>query len=112
MNIKAIPVTGRDLKAGDLFSTVGPEYWDNISTKQSIGERVYIRTETPSFAASDADAEVYKIVVQDQDLIDLLEEEIRDIRDVQKDGDYTDVEVYLSGLESRFQTILQRLKGE
>lgn len=45
MKIVATPIKSQDLKAGDLFSTAGPEYWDR--EKASIGEKVYVRTETP-----------------------------------------------------------------
>ena len=52
MNIIATKVKGKDLKAGDLFSTVGQVYWDAsakaVRTDPSrIGEKVYIRTNSP-----------------------------------------------------------------
>jgi hypothetical protein len=47
MKIKAIPVRAEDLKPGELFSTAGPEYWDSIDDRESLGERAYIRTNTP-----------------------------------------------------------------
>lgn len=46
MRIIAAPVKGTDLKPGDLFSTADQFYWDN-HVPPSIGEKVYIRTETP-----------------------------------------------------------------
>lgn len=46
MKIKAIKVRCKDLKPGDLFSTMGSTYWDNFDP-QSIGQKVYIRTEAP-----------------------------------------------------------------
>jgi len=64
MKIKCTPMTGSELKPGDLFSTAGPSYWDLISQNKSIGERVYIRTETPFENAPDSDALVYKIEIQ------------------------------------------------
>ena len=46
LKVKATPIFGKDLKPGDLFSTVGPDYWEDMN-RDSIGERVYIRTDTP-----------------------------------------------------------------
>lgn len=63
MNIKATPIKACHLEPGDLFSTAGPEYWSKIDEKQSIGERVFIRTNTPAAVAPDADMVVYKIEV-------------------------------------------------
>lgn len=45
MKIKATKVNGEDLKAGDLFSTANQLYWDYYKDNESIGEKVYIRTE-------------------------------------------------------------------
>ncbi|HEY2243423.1 MAG TPA: hypothetical protein VGH47_04265 [Xanthobacteraceae bacterium] len=64
MKVKATSVAGRDLHPGDLFSTVGPDYWQRIDANESIGERVYIRTNTPSANANDADACVFKIEIE------------------------------------------------
>lgn len=47
VKIKATKVKGGELKAGDLFSTANQEYWDRIDKDISIGEKVYIRTNTP-----------------------------------------------------------------
>lgn len=44
VRIECEMVKGRDLEPGDLFSTVGAEYWNNFADKKSLGERVYIRT--------------------------------------------------------------------
>jgi hypothetical protein len=64
MKIKATPTTGKELIPGDLFSTMGPEYWKNIDSFISIGERVYIRTNTPSSSADDANELIYKIEIK------------------------------------------------
>ncbi len=40
------PVKAEDVKPGQLFSSAGPEYWDNPNPG-SIGEKVYIRTDAP-----------------------------------------------------------------
>ncbi len=63
MRIKATLVAATDLVAGDLFSVAGPEYWDAVDRIKSVGELVYIRTNTPA-AAPDADALIYKIEVE------------------------------------------------
>lgn len=55
---------GKDIKAGELFSAVGPEYWDLFPRLTSIGERVYIRTNTP-LRNDQAQEEVYRITVEE-----------------------------------------------
>ena len=62
MRIKAELIKGEDLRPGDLFSTVGPDYWDLAMDRLSVGERVYIRTNasTPPEQALDA---IYRITV-------------------------------------------------
>ena len=80
MKIIAVQCRGHELKAGDLFSTVGPEYWDRVVEHCSIGEKVYIRTGRPSTYASDKDSLVYRITFKSEsaegDVIDddLLQE--------------------------------------
>jgi len=63
MKIKAIKVEASELKAGDLFSTANQTYWDNIKANLSIGEKVYIRTETPC-PQDQEDDEIYKVVIE------------------------------------------------
>ena len=54
-----------DLKAGDLWSTVGPEYWDKALDKGSIGERAYIRTHAPSSVDPEAESiKVYRLTIE------------------------------------------------
>ena len=65
MEIKTIECKGKELKAGDLFSTAGSLYWDKYKIKKSIGEKVYIRTGQP---LDDDDLEnrevvLYKIII-------------------------------------------------
>lgn len=60
MTIQAIKIMAKDLQPGDLFSTAGSEYWDNIKHNRSLGEKVYIRTDEPSPAD---DVELYKIII-------------------------------------------------
>ena len=64
MKIKAEEVLARDLKPGDLFSTVGPEYWAIAMDAGSIGERVYIRTNILAGEAPDPDLSVFRITIE------------------------------------------------
>lgn len=64
LRIIAERVRASDLKPGDLFSTAGPAYWAIFAMKRSIGERVYIRTETPDSAAPDANEWIYRITIE------------------------------------------------
>lgn len=64
VRIKATPTTGRDLHPGDLFSIAGPEYWDMVDATRSIGERVYVRMNTPAEESPDLDEQVYRIEVE------------------------------------------------
>ena len=44
IRVKAELMLDGDLRPGDLFSTLGPDYWDTALVRGSLGERVYIRT--------------------------------------------------------------------
>jgi len=61
MKIIAEPVKGKDLEPGDLFSTADQFYWDN-RPKESIGEKVYIRTETP-LTPEQGEEDIYRITI-------------------------------------------------
>lgn len=63
MTIRATLCKGRDLKPGDLFSTEGQDYWGTFDQNLSVGERVYIRTNTPADLYPDLDEEIYRIEV-------------------------------------------------
>ena len=63
VKIFAKKMTGYDLKPGDLFSTVGPEYWDTAMDKGSAGERVFIRTNVSPDEFPDADQTVYLVKI-------------------------------------------------
>lgn len=65
MYITAIPIKSQDLQPGDLFSTSGNDYWKNIGTKDSIGERVFIRTNS-STPQDQFDIDVFMIVIEDE----------------------------------------------
>jgi hypothetical protein len=47
MKVIATPIKCKDLKPGDLFSTVDQIYWDAVKDDRVVGERVYIRTNNP-----------------------------------------------------------------
>jgi len=61
--VKAEKVIASALQPGDLFSTVGPDYWDYAIMGPAIGERVYIRTHTPADRAPDGRTSVYKLTI-------------------------------------------------
>src|ERR1017187_4406577 len=63
MTIIATKCKGRDLTPGDLFSTADQAYWSSIERQQSVGERVYIRTDMPADQFLDADEEIYRITI-------------------------------------------------
>ena len=67
MTITATKCKGRDLKPGDLFSTADQAYWSNIERQQSVGERVYIRTNMPADQFLDADEDIYRITINHTD---------------------------------------------
>lgn len=64
--IKAEPCRGKDLKPGDLFSTAGPGYWDHFAELPGVGQRVYIRTNSPVLSG-DGDEPVYRITIIKED---------------------------------------------
>ena len=63
MKISAEEIIAKDLQPGDLFSTAGPKYWNQIDARYSIGEKVYIRTNTPAKIADDPNEKVFKITI-------------------------------------------------
>ena len=64
VKITAVQVLGRDLRPGDLFSTVGQDYWDTACNKFSVGECVYVRTNTPTEMYKDGDEPIYRITLE------------------------------------------------
>lgn len=64
MNIIVTKCKGKDLLPGNLFSSVGPEYWGPVMKHgSSIGERVYIRTNTPC-PKDQENEEIFKIEIE------------------------------------------------
>ena len=63
MKVTAVAVKAGELKPGDLFSTYGPVYWENIDSKPSVGEKAYIRTNTPT-PPDQAHEPVYRLDIE------------------------------------------------
>ena len=63
MKIKAVPVKGKDLKPGDLFSTANQFYWDHRD-QDSIGEKVYIRTDK-SLSPDQEEEDIFRISIEE-----------------------------------------------
>lgn len=73
MKITATKVTAKDLKPGELFSNMGQRYWDAAASGggeanvrsgiYSVGERVYIRTDTPC-PEDQAEDDIYRITIE------------------------------------------------
>lgn len=64
MKIKTTKIKGKELKEGDLFSSVGSTYWSNIESNIfSLGEKVYIRTKNPC-PKDQEDETIYKISIE------------------------------------------------
>lgn len=65
--IKAVQVSAKDLKSGDLFSMSGPDYWlpsRIVGSGGEVGEKVYIRTKAPAPKGQE-DETVYRITIED-----------------------------------------------
>jgi hypothetical protein len=62
--IKAERIVASDLRPGDLFSTIGSDYWDDAIMGPSIGEKVFVRTHTPPDRAPDSDLMVYRLTIE------------------------------------------------
>ena len=63
MKITTEKIKGSDLKPGELFSSAGDEYWQHRDNR-SIGEKVYIRTDTPLLPSAQEEV-VYRIVIKE-----------------------------------------------
>lgn len=63
VTISCTPVQGKDLKPGDLFSSMGSIYWKGAMDRGSVGERVYIRTNVPADNFVDSEDVVYRIEI-------------------------------------------------
>jgi hypothetical protein len=64
IRIKATQIIASELVPGDLFSTVGPDYWNMFQYFESVGERVFVRTFALADGADDSEALVYKIEIE------------------------------------------------
>jgi hypothetical protein len=65
MRIIATKITSKELEPGDLFSTANQFYWDHHDP-ESVGERVYIRTEAPC-PPDQVDVPIFRITVDHGD---------------------------------------------
>jgi hypothetical protein len=61
--VTATRIRAVDLLPGDLFSIATEDYWRKAMDKSSIGEQVYIRTNTPAKQADDSYSFVYRITI-------------------------------------------------
>jgi hypothetical protein len=62
MRFKTELVKGKDLKPGELFSSLSDFYWQNRDPR-SIGERVYIRTDVTLNKAQEEEL-IYRITIE------------------------------------------------
>ena len=65
MRFVATPVKSEDIAPGEMFSTVGPDYWDLAMSgvRGALGERVYLRTLYP-IPPSEMGEPIYRITVE------------------------------------------------
>lgn len=85
MKIVAVPCKASELKPGDLFSAVGPEFWDQAHLgigpegPGAIGVKVYIRTEVPydpmSHSSGGGDIQMFRLHVVPTKVEQALSEE-------------------------------------
>lgn len=82
MKIIAVPIKAADLQPGDLFSSVGPEFWDtahlgeiNKRGERAIGVKTYIRTEAQAPELVDSDQMVYRLHIIPTHIEQILEPE-------------------------------------
>ena len=66
VSIKAEAMLGGELRPGDMFSTAGQEYWDRALEGPSIGEQVYIRTNSPT-PPQEAKVPIFRIVITEEE---------------------------------------------
>ncbi len=68
VRIRAEKIEAKYLKPGELYSTVGHEYWDHAMTRGEIGITVMIRTYVD---ADGGDELVYRILIEylDRDVV-------------------------------------------
>ena len=65
MRIMAQAVLAQNLEPGDLFSTVGSDYWERCDERGAIGERVYIRTNAPT-PDDQRDMKIYRVSIVEE----------------------------------------------
>jgi len=63
--IRAIPIKVQDLEPGDLFSSLGQQYWGTVDLNLSLGEKLYIRTNSPPPLRKDIqEKQLFKIEIE------------------------------------------------
>ena len=62
ISVVVIKVRAADLQPGDLYSFNGPIYWEATMNDNTIGQRAYIRTNTP-LPPEKRNIPVYKLTV-------------------------------------------------
>ena len=66
MKIVATSIKAKDLQHGDLFSTMGQMFWNDVMTGENnleaVGQKVYLRTNFPC-PLNQEDEEIYKIEI-------------------------------------------------
>lgn len=68
MKVIATQIKGKELEAGDLFSTADQLHWDSFANaaeidQSRIGEKVYIRTNAPC-PKDQEEVDIYRITIQ------------------------------------------------
>jgi hypothetical protein len=66
MKVRAVclPTIARDLKPGDLWSYIGPIYWDTAFDRNGSYEMLMVRTNTPVAHMGMPDEPVWRIIIQ------------------------------------------------
>lgn len=72
VRVLATAVHGRDLEPGDLFSLLGPDYWDRALDGATLGESVFIRTNLPTELTPDPNTIVCKITIEVYEAIETI----------------------------------------
>jgi hypothetical protein len=59
--VVAEKIRAADLWPGDIFSTEGPEYWNDLHHHEGVGETVFMRNQAPAFLVRDPETTVYRL---------------------------------------------------
>lgn len=66
MTVKVLvkEILAKDLRPGDLFTVMPQDYWDFAMNLKGVGEAIYVRTNMTADAADDADAMVFRVLIE------------------------------------------------